>query len=99
MLEDCGFVMRGLEALTLSHLESDHSALDGLVDQLVSLTCVVRPFRLCEAFVWTTLDKVKALAVQVGRGAEEEAEEEKKQEKGEKASRGTSDGQGRISLG
>lgn len=75
VLEDCGFVMRGLEALTLSHLESDHIALDGLVDQLVSLTCALRPFRLCEAFVWTTLDKVKALAV------EREQQEEGKRDK------------------
>lgn len=75
VLEDCGFVMRGLEALALSHLESDRSALDGLVDQLVSLTCVLRPFRLCEAFVWTTLDKVKALAV------EREQQEEGKRDK------------------
>lgn len=64
VLDSCAMILHALEELTLARLRDDASMLDALLERLISLTRLFRPLQLGEAYLWSIVNKVKALVLE-----------------------------------
>lgn len=68
VLDNCAMILHALEELTLARLRDDVSMLDTLLERLISLTRLFRPLQLGEAYLWSIVNKVKALVLEQEEG-------------------------------